>query len=990
MNGGRPDRELAVLLSTATRIEPELIRSVRLTVAPRLDVAAETDLWFGDLVERRGAGHIVLRRDLLPDLRSELAALLRAASGDAAVHRLPGLVDEVHRHGSPALHAEEQAVWHAVQGGPHSESQIERALLPALRALVDERRDGIARWFAHAWGRLPDPVRKAKTAWQLATVTKALNRAADSAVSIRPYTPDGLLLADVGLIAARLPRAQLYALRNGAHLVLGKDAAVTGAYTLSLPDTDPAVLEITTPTGPATVLVGRGESVTRKVGGGAVRLTVADGSVYVIPATHPVPAERAGEDGSVMAAEHILISYAGFHRPWAGWIAHCLKSHGLRITMERWDPRRETSLETAIGDLLLRTPGRILLVLSDWFFALGPRRADEWSEALRGIVAANAQRFAAVNLTNRTLLPVTAVLEPVDLWGVGAQEAERRLLGRLGLPTARARRPLPAGPRYPNDSPAVWGEVPRRNVRFTGRDDLLDRIQEYLTDAEQGTAAVALLGMPGVGKTQMAAEYAHRFSSDYDVVWWVNSDTRGTLREHLSELAVELGLVSGSESGEHIRAVREALRRGEPHARWLLVFDGWDDTEDAGEILPNGPGHVLITSRNRTWSGEGVATIEVPNFRRSESIGYLLRRAPRITAEQADEVASELNDMPLVLVQAAAWLGESDMGVSEYLRMMRDGAATDPGDFDGVVRSSLTSWTILINRLRESQPHAVEILTLCASFAPGRIPIGLVRHLRPDELPEGLGWLASDLPTWTRALDTLVNFSVLSRDHPGGYFHGDPGPEQESVHMHRLVHGIVARLTSPDVRVLFQRVACRTLVTADPGNPQDSSSWPRYAELLPHLEPAGALSADEPDAQRLVLNCLSYTLACGAYGVGAGLAEQARAEWAQLLRPDDRRMLDLTLAQCGILRSLGRFREAYELDRATIEGLRGSAGPDTLSMVHAGNSLAADQRYLGQYTEALQMQREVLETSLELLGPDDYLTLLAQHNLGVGLRLVGR
>ncbi|MGK5638196.1 FxSxx-COOH system tetratricopeptide repeat protein [Streptomyces sp. URMC 126] len=704
---------------------------------------------------------------------------------------------------------------------------------------------------------------------------------------------------------------------------------------------------------------------------------------------------QAGTGAQDRVGEHFTIVFAGFYRPWATWIAHRLESHGHRTTLQRWDPPREVPLEAALGDLLLAS-GRILLVLSDWFFELGPRREDEWNEALRGVVADNVDRFAAVNLTNRALLPATAVLEPADLWGVGAPEAERRLLARLQLPEGPPRRPLDPGPgsRYPNDPPAVWGDVPRRNRRFTGRDDLLNQVQEQLMDAERGTAVCALVGMSGIGKTQMAAEYAHRFSSDYDVVWWVNSDTRGTQRERFGELAPELGLNAGSEPGERIRALREALRRGEPHKRWLIIFDGWDDIDLVEEILPWGQGHVLITSRNRSWDRYGV-TLDVPGFQRHESTGYLMRRAPRLTAEQADAVASELGDVPIALVQAAAWLGESDMEVADYLRMVRDGAVAGPadlGDFDGLPGSMITSWSILINRLRETQPHAVELLTLCTSFGAGRIPIGLIRVMPPAQLPDSLGWLVSDLPSWTRALDTLVNYSVCTRESrdlrttPAT----DPGPEQESVHMHRLVHDIVARLTSAEERQLHRRIVRRMIAAADPGNPQDSRLWPRYAELLPHLEPSGALGSHDYRVQETVLNLLRYCMHSGEFRTGVELAEQIRVHWSEMFPPEHPRMVELTTQQGNILRAHGAFRAAYELDRESLERLRALPDADASGLMTATSCLAADQRFLGQYTEALQMQREVLNTALELLGPEDHTTLLAQHNLGVGLRLLGR
>ncbi|MEE1938810.1 FxSxx-COOH system tetratricopeptide repeat protein [Streptomyces sp. TRM 70361] len=706
---------------------------------------------------------------------------------------------------------------------------------------------------------------------------------------------------------------------------------------------------------------------------------------------HPAQSGAPGQ-----GAEHVLVAFPGRHRSWAVWIANRLEAHGHRVTVHRWDPPREQKLEHALGDLLLAR-GRVLLVLSEWFFQLGPRQEGEWSEVLRGFVAANADRFAAVNLTSRPLLPATAVLEPADLWDVGEYEAERRLLARLSL-TPAAAPPVPggsSGTRYPNDQPAVWGEVPRRNNRFTGRDEILSELQQRLMDAERGTAACALVGTSGVGKTQIAAEYAHRFSSDYDVVWWVDSGRRGTQRDRLGELAVELGLSVGSEPTGRISAVREALRRGEPHGRWLLVFDGWEDVEDAARLLPRGgSGHVLVTARSHGWR-EVMDMLEVPVFGRAESTGYLLRRAPHISAEEADEVAAEFEDMPIQLAHAAAWLGESHMRVPEYLRRVRSGElspldqAAGPGEYP---RHLLTSWSMVLNRLRQRDPRALELLMLCTSFTAGRIPLGLVRSLPASHLPERLRWIATDLPGWSRALEALADYSILVRGErslPASAAEA-PGRQQESVHMHGMVHSIVSRLTAGDDLGAYREVVRRVLAEADPADPADSRQWPRYAELLPHLDHAGVLESTEPRLQGLVLNCLLYCLNSGEYLVGIELAERIRERWSRLLAPEAQPMFELTTWQTTILRAHGRFQEAYELDRRALERLRAAEHPDEVTLMRTTNSLASDHRFLGRYAEALQLQREAVDMARRLLGPQEWTTLRNRHHLGASLRLSGR
>lgn len=702
-------------------------------------------------------------------------------------------------------------------------------------------------------------------------------------------------------------------------------------------------------------------------------------------------AEQRGTGRDTAAApEHFLVVFPGYHRSWAAWIAQCLERHGHRATQQRWDPPREVSLEDSLGDLLLSS-GRVLLVLNDWFFELGPRPAGEWNDALRGFVAAHADRFAAVNLTNRPLLPATAVLEPASLWGLSEEGAEERLLSRLGLERRRTPRTLPGRLRYPETRAEIWGEIPRRNPRFTGRDDLLTDLHQRLSDAEQGAAACTLLGMSGIGKTQLAAEYAHRFSPDYDMVWWINSDDRNIQRDRFGELAVELDLPSGSEPGERIRAVRDALRRGDPHARWLLIFDGWDDTEGIDVLLPQGPGHVLVTSRNRGWS-EHTEVLEIPAFLRAESTAYLMRRAPHITADQADEVAVEFGDVPLPLVQAASWLGESGMEVPEYLRMVRERKLTtvdEPTTGEGFPQSSMTSWSILLNRLRRSQPQAIDVLSLSTSFAPGRIPLGLIRAYPQAELPEELRWMSSDLPAWTRALDTLVNYSVLTRETrgPAG---AEMGPHQESVHMHRLVHDIVSKLTSEESRATHRKAVRSLLAEADPGNPVDTRNWPRYAELLPHLEPSGALDSTRARVQGAVLNCLRYCFRSGEYKGGLELAQQIRDRWSRNLEPLARPMLDLTTQESNILRASGRFRDAYELDNGVLERLRAAPQRQEQGELRTKAAMANSLLHLGRYEEAHTLQQEVLVGNDRLLGPNETATLIARHNLGVGLRLLGR
>lgn len=691
----------------------------------------------------------------------------------------------------------------------------------------------------------------------------------------------------------------------------------------------------------------------------------------------------------VTGANTVTISFAGFNRAWAAWIADRLERRGVTVVQQRWDPPVSVPLEEALRDLTLAR-GRVLVILSDWYFQLGPRSHEEWNRALRSEVAPDPDRFAAVCVTTSALPGATSAFGAADLINVGAEEAERRLLARLGLPTD----PLPdagtsPGPRFPSDTPQVWGGVPRRNIRFTGREQLLTDAYRALQESGPGAGVVTLHGMSGVGKTQLAAEYAYRFGSEYDVVWWVPADRRALYRQKLAELAPELGLSTGAEYGERLRAVRDSLRRGDPHAHWLLILDGADEPDQIWDLVPTGPGHVLITSRNPEWSEHNSNLVEVPVYRREESVAFIRRRAPRLTPAEADQLAEALEDLPLLLDQTAGWLNDSDLSVEEYIGLLDGGIDQDvvkvSADFPLAFQ---TAWSILLNKLRDTVPESVDLLRLCSFFAPGSIPVRLLKDMPPGDLPEQVSGLMSDPLLWNKAINQLRQYSVVRLEsHETGV---DTASSGESVYMHRMVHQIVGHDMTEENRQEFIDVVRRALAAADPGRPTDTRLWPAYAEITPHLKWADVLKSTDPAVQTLVLNCLRYMYLSGEYRAGIKLGERAMAAWRELFGEDHPRIWDVSYHYANLLRAVGDYAGTEAIERAVVERLRAERGPDDLEHLRAASGLAADLRGLGQYDEALEVCGRVLTAYQGLLGDQDSRTLNAQSNLAVTLRLLGR
>ncbi|KQX71442.1 FxSxx-COOH system tetratricopeptide repeat protein [Streptomyces sp. Root1310] len=699
---------------------------------------------------------------------------------------------------------------------------------------------------------------------------------------------------------------------------------------------------------------------------------------------------RSTERGA--SREAVTIHFAGFNRAWAAWIGDRLERRGVRVVFLRWDSPADVPLVDLLRDLKL-AEGRILILVSEWYFQLGPRTHEEWNAALREVVAPDPSRFVAVSVTAAPVPSATAVLAPVNLTNMGAEEAERRLLDRLDLPyDASARQPedFGRGPRFPASMPEVWGGVPRRNTRFTGRESLLNDAYHLLQGAEPGAGVVTFFGMSGVGKTQMAAEYVYRFGSEYDVVWWVNAEKRVTYRRLLAELAPKLGLQTGQEYGERLRAVRDSLRRGDPYGRWLLILDGADEPDQIWDLVPTGPGHVIITSRNPEWTEHNSKLLEVPVYARDESVAFIRRRAPRLTEVEADQLADALEDLPLLLDQTAGWLNDSDLSVRQYIALLDGGIDGDvvkvSADFPLAFQ---TAWSILLNKLRETVPESVDLLRLCTFFAPGFIPVRLLREMSSDELPEQLAGLLNDPLLWNKAINQLRQYSVVRLEsHEAA---GDEGTASgESLYLHRMVHQIVHKDMPDADRKEFIEVVRQALAAADPRRPTDPDLWPGYAEIVPHLKYADVLQTQDPGVQRLVFNCLRYMYFSGEYNSGIKLGERAMAAWRQLLGPVHPRIWELTYHYTNLLRAVGDYTRTEALSRAASEHLKEERGPQDLEHLRAAGGLAADLRGLARYDEALELSRWVLVAYRDLLGEQDSRSLNSLNNLAVSLRLLGR
>ena len=280
---GSPARQLARVVSLATRIEPELLRAARIHVVPHLGVSAEVDLWFSTLVESRTPLAIVLRADVLDDLRAELGA------DQAMLDRAWTVVEEMHASAPPVLHLEERLTWLGLRDRDTGD-EVDALLRQAVISMVDQNRDGIARWSARAYGRLPETVKSHESARMLNVGAKAR-----LGTRIEPGELEGAEQWLAWVLPSQDPVKIGVRLMRGA-VELGPPTT-EGAQLLDVPPTNPPYVELSwqrdgrqvsrhvpVPAGPATIV---------ETGTTSVRIRTGLGQVFDLVPRRRMATERA-------------------------------------------------------------------------------------------------------------------------------------------------------------------------------------------------------------------------------------------------------------------------------------------------------------------------------------------------------------------------------------------------------------------------------------------------------------------------------------------------------------------------------------------------------------------------------------------------------------------------------------------------------------------------------------------------------------------------
>ena len=541
-----------------------------------------------------------------------------------------------------------------------------------------------------------------------------------------------------------------------------------------------------------------------------------------------------------------------------------------------------------------------------------------------------------------------------------------------------------------------------RNVDFTGREDVVAKAESALAPGPSHLR-VALVGLGGVGKTQIALEYAHRCPKNGRSALWIHASNRARFEDDYRRIAKLLEVPGVEDPKANVLLLLKEWLSDNRSGQWLMVVDNADDADiffarQPADIsletgggshnplffyLPQSPNvSILFTTRDKRaavkLTNRGRIIMVLPMS--PEEAQNLLHRSlqeDEWDGSVAEDLLEALDHLPLAIAQAAAYMTECSLAMPLYLQHLHRGDTAvmellshnfqDLRRRAEVPNAVMATWQITFDHLKKHHQRSASVLALMSILDRQRIPKSILSV--PEETPAAL----------ETVLGRLKAFSLVSSDRQG-----------ENYDMHRLVQLATRHwLTTHKELQGSKRVAFTVLSEQFPGGEYLYDRWEECQVLLPHSLALGKLdhSADSDSdllMRATLLDCSAhYLYEIGQYASAYSMQEEAFAIRKRLLGEDDPVTLQSMTRLGMILFCLCEHQRAEERYLRAIDGRKKVLGEDHPHTLESQSNLAVLFDFTGRHEESKELNEKVLEARSLVLGSGNIDTLLSLSNLQV-------
>jgi len=593
------------------------------------------------------------------------------------------------------------------------------------------------------------------------------------------------------------------------------------------------------------------------------------------------------------------------------------------------------------------------------------------------------------------LIPLTLekVVTPAWLYGITGVDFTKE--NPLVPPIERLKRALgkPLRPPAAGAGPGPVHNLPQRNAHFTGRLEVLAKIERALgtNSAIAGLTQIhGISGLGGIGKTQTALEFAWRhLGQSYRHVFWVRADTETEIISGFMEIARKLELAE--KDARETDVVVDAVRRWfDINDNWLLVLDNveWDGQQAVAQYVPCGRGHVLVTSRAHALDALDIQQpIPLDKMEPGEAGAFLTERTGRQASAAVDAVAKALDYLPLALEQAAAYIVENACSFDDYLASFEKrrkeylrykSKKTEYPD------TAATTWLLNFEQVEAESKASRDLLYVCAFLDPDKIPLEIFRagakHLG-RHLSAALADAGDDPVALNEVLAPVVRYSLVRR-----------GEEDGALSIHRLVQDVIRTRMNTQQQATWAKRAVPSVSAAFPYG--DFEEWPLCEQLLPHARLAvkyiHSHNIKSKEAARFLNQVAYYLHERAQHREAEPLMRRALEIDEEALGPKHPKVAIRLNNLALLLKDTNRIEEAEPLYRRALEIDEEALGPKHPDVAIDLNNLAQLLKDTNRLEEAEPLYRRALEIDEEAYGPEHPDVAIGLNNLAQLLKDTNR
>ncbi|KAN0087059.1 hypothetical protein V8E54_000747 [Elaphomyces granulatus] len=529
-----------------------------------------------------------------------------------------------------------------------------------------------------------------------------------------------------------------------------------------------------------------------------------------------------------------------------------------------------------------------------------------------------------------------------------------------------------------------WMVPFERNPRFLGRHNEVVGLQERIVSKDR-VRKMAITGLGGVGKTQIALEIAYQIRDKKPEfsIFWIPATSVEKIEQAYMDIGERLRL-QGTPA-DMKKAVKAHLS-SEKTGPWLLIIDNLDDmnmwtTSDGSSpvlktYIPQSKyGFVLFTTRNQQLATTlvGPDVIGIPEM--DEKMATDLLRASLIRkdlvndSQTTTQLLRQLSCLPLAIIQAASYMNQTGISVSTYLSLLErqeneivELLSQDFEDEWRYVESKnpvAVTWLISFHQIQGLNSLAADYLSFMSCIDPRDIPLSL---LPPD----------SSQVKQQIALGLLKAYSFITGQ-----------ADDQTLSLHRLVHLATRNwLQSGGMLEQWMVNTGKRVIDIFPSHVHENRIlWRKY---LPHalfILQSKEFQNDTRDREDLVQMVAQCLYSDGRYHEAEVLFKEVFEKKRKRLKDDDEEMLNSMAWMASTYSEQGRWTEAEKLDVQVMETEKTVLGPEHPSTLTSMHNLASTYRNQGRWTEAEKLLVQVMETRKTVLGPEHPSTLASMHNL---------